>query len=399
MAIEIRLLQQGDEAVLTAVTAGVFDNDVDERFVAQFLSDARHHIAVAIEDGLVVGFASAVHYIHPDKQPELWINEVAVSPKHRGRGLGKGLLSALFKAGQQYECAEAWVLTDRANIPAMRLYSSLGGTDSDQVMFTFKLTGGASSRSPSIPAIEARPFYDQSEFDIRCEWGLSGIRLVGVTADVLIFVDALSFSTCVDVAVSRGAEIFPCRWKDDIAIEYARQLGAELAVARGKAERFSLSPVSMRNAIEGTRIVLPSPNGAELTMVAEKLGPIVLTGCFRNCQAVAKYAAARGKTIAVIPCGERWPDGTLRHAVEDMAAAGAIIANLPGAPSPEARAAVSIWNSAKNDLAAFLKSCASGRELIERGFEEDVKIAGEVNASSAVPILRERAYIRAGEAL
>jgi hypothetical protein len=27
----------------------------------------------------VVGFASAVHYVHPDKAPELWINEVGVA--------------------------------------------------------------------------------------------------------------------------------------------------------------------------------------------------------------------------------------------------------------------------------------------------------------------------------
>jgi ribosomal protein S18 acetylase RimI-like enzyme len=140
MAIEIILLRRGDEAVLAAVADGVFDNDVDEQAAREFLSDERHHIAVAVENGLVVGFASAVHYIHPDKRPELWINEVAVSPQHRDHGLGKRLLSVLFEAGRRAGCAEAWVLTDRANIPAMGLYSSLGGKDSDQVMFTFRLT-------------------------------------------------------------------------------------------------------------------------------------------------------------------------------------------------------------------------------------------------------------------
>jgi ribosomal protein S18 acetylase RimI-like enzyme len=146
VAIEVRLLRRGDESVLAAVAAGVFDNDIDKCAVEEFLGDARHHIAVGIDAGLVVGFASAVHYIHPDKPPELWINEVAVAPKHQGRGLGKELLSTLFEAGRQAGCAEAWVLTDRANIPAMRLYSSLGGKDSDQVMFSFRLAAGESSR-------------------------------------------------------------------------------------------------------------------------------------------------------------------------------------------------------------------------------------------------------------
>jgi len=246
----------------------------------------------------------------------------------------------------------------------------------------------------SWPHHASRLFYDQSNFDIRCEWGLPGIRLVGNSADVLIIVDALSFSTCVDVAVSSGARIFPYRWNDDRAREYAVQVNAELAVPRGRAGWFSLSPASMRNAGEGSRIVLPSPNGSELTMQADAPGRVVLTGCFRNAQAVAKYAAARGGNIAVIPAGERWPDGTLRPAVEDLAAAGAIIADLPGTKSPEASSAVAVWDFAKNDIGAFLKSCASGRELIERGFAEDVAIAGEINVGRAVSVFHDRAYIR-----
>jgi 2-phosphosulfolactate phosphatase len=235
---------------------------------------------------------------------------------------------------------------------------------------------------------------DQRRFDVRCEWGLPGIRLVGASADVLIIVDVLSFSTCVDVAISRGASVFPYRWNDETAREYATRVGAELAVQRGQTGKYSLSPVSMRSAVAGTRIVLPSPNGSELTTESEGLGRIVLAGCFRNCQAVATFAAAKGEAIAVIPSGERWPDGTLRPAVEDLAAAGAIIANLAGALSPEASAAVAVWNAARNGISDFLASCVSGQELIERGFEEDVRVACEVNVSATVPMLSERAYIR-----
>jgi len=34
----------------------------------------------------------------------------------------------------------------------------------------------------------------------------------------------------------------------------------------------------------------------------------------------------------------------------------------------------------------------SGQELIERGFPQDVEVAGEVNVSSCVPVLREGDY-------
>ena len=129
MAIEIKVLHRDDGAVLTKVAAEVFDKPIDPKLAADFLADPRHHIAVAVDDGLVVGFASAVHYIHPDKPPELWINEVALAPAYRRRGLGKAVLKALFEVGRALDCTGAWVLTDRENVAAMALYSSVGGTE------------------------------------------------------------------------------------------------------------------------------------------------------------------------------------------------------------------------------------------------------------------------------
>jgi ribosomal protein S18 acetylase RimI-like enzyme len=129
LAIEIKVLQRGDESILMNVAAEVFDNPIDPQLTREFLVDPRHHIAVAIDDGLVVGFASGVHYIHPDKPPELWINEVGLAPTHRRRGLGRGVLKALLEVGRAQKCTVAWVLTYRTNVAAMALYSSIGGTE------------------------------------------------------------------------------------------------------------------------------------------------------------------------------------------------------------------------------------------------------------------------------
>jgi len=129
MTIEVKVLQRGDDRVLVNVAAEVFDNPVDAKLTGEFLGDPRHHIAVAVDDGLVVGFASGVHYIHPDKPAELWINEVAVAPTHRRRGLGKGVVRALLEVGRAHGCEVAWVLTDRSNVAAMALYASVGGTE------------------------------------------------------------------------------------------------------------------------------------------------------------------------------------------------------------------------------------------------------------------------------
>jgi len=139
--IEVRVLHSGDEPLLMRVAPGVFDNGVDADSSAKFLRDPRHHLAVAVEQGVVVGFCSAVDYIHPDKPPELWINEVGVAPSHRNRGVGRRLLRALLEVARNAGCRHAWVLTDRSNSAAMRLYASAGGNEAheDTVMFSFVL--------------------------------------------------------------------------------------------------------------------------------------------------------------------------------------------------------------------------------------------------------------------
>jgi ribosomal protein S18 acetylase RimI-like enzyme len=141
VSIEIRRLGPGDEAVLAHVDPGVFDHEVDGALAAEFLADRRHHLVIALDGGTVVGFASGVHYVHPDKPAELWVNEVGVAPSHQRQGLGKRLLEALFARARELGCREAWVLTSPANGPAVRLYESVGGVDMDDppMMFTFKL--------------------------------------------------------------------------------------------------------------------------------------------------------------------------------------------------------------------------------------------------------------------
>lgn len=138
---EILTLEPGDEAVLADVEADVFDGPLDAGLVAEFLRDPRHHIAVARHSGRVIGFASGVHYVHPDKPAELWVNEVGVAPAYQGKGVGKRLLAALFAAARHAGCTQAWVLTDKSNGAARRLYRSLGGREAPgaTVMFDFRI--------------------------------------------------------------------------------------------------------------------------------------------------------------------------------------------------------------------------------------------------------------------
>jgi GNAT superfamily N-acetyltransferase len=142
VTVEIRILGATEDAVLSRVAPDVFDRWIDADAARTFLADPRTHLAVAIEQGVVVGMASAHHYHHPDKpQPQLWIDEVGVAATHRRRGVASRLLAILFDQARALGCGEAWVLAERGNDEACKLYEKAGGHTSEPVMFTFALAG------------------------------------------------------------------------------------------------------------------------------------------------------------------------------------------------------------------------------------------------------------------
>lgn len=145
MSVDIRLLRPEDAELLDQVAPDVFDHPVNRRWSGEFFSDPRHHLVVALHQDLVVGFASGVHYLHPDKPPELFINEVGVSPSHQRQGIGRRLLTRLLQHGATLGCVQAWVLTSPANAAAQRLYATAGGQAADEpsLLFEFPLAAGA----------------------------------------------------------------------------------------------------------------------------------------------------------------------------------------------------------------------------------------------------------------
>jgi ribosomal protein S18 acetylase RimI-like enzyme len=131
--VEVRILTSRDIALFDKVADEVFDNPINPELASAFLADPLHHIAAGIEDGVVVGFASGVDYIHPDKPAELWINEVGVAPPHHARGIGKRIVACLLEHGVSIGCRTAWVVTEAGNAPARALYVSAGGKLEDEL--------------------------------------------------------------------------------------------------------------------------------------------------------------------------------------------------------------------------------------------------------------------------
>ncbi|NQF13157.1 phosphosulfolactate phosphohydrolase [Brevibacillus sp. HB1.3] len=239
-----------------------------------------------------------------------------------------------------------------------------------------------------VEGLGDRTVCKQLDYTARFDWGYEGVEQVGAASDMIVIIDVLSFSTCVDIVTGRGGIVYPYQVKDESTVAFAKQKAALLAGKRG--EPISLSPACLKTVPMGSRIVLPSPNGSTCTVLAKKTGAKVIAACLRNAPSVARYIQQQNGTVTVIACGERWGNGALRPAIEDMIAAGALLHELTGYRlSPEAEIAVAAFRVTQDHLPAYLQKCASGQELISMGYPEDVELAAQWNQSGAVPVLND----------
>jgi 2-phosphosulfolactate phosphatase len=242
--------------------------------------------------------------------------------------------------------------------------------------------------------------WGQDGYGLRFDWGLAGAQQVAPERGVLVIVDVLSFTTSVTVATERGTAVYPAAWHGERATELAAAVGAELAVGRravSKDHPWTLSPAALASAPAPARLVLPSPNGSS---IAASFDGIVVACALRNFTAVANWLHERAGTpdtpVTAIASGERWPDGSLRPALEDLLGAGAVLSALEAmgghALSPEAEAAVDTFRGTTS-VPDAVRCCASGLELSLGGFDADVEIAVQMDVSTSVPVLTDGAFV------
>ena len=228
---------------------------------------------------------------------------------------------------------------------------------------------------------------------VALEWGPVGAKVLAERCDVVVVIDVLSFSTALTVACEQGAKVWP-HTGGESAGQLARDIGAVLAGSRSSHEGLTLSPASLRGLAADTRLVLPSPNGSSIAFSAVNGSLPVVAACLRNASAVARHLRDVER-IGLVPAGERWGDGSLRPAYEDLVGAGAVVDRISGLDpatrlTPEAEAAALAFRSLRP-----LELCPSGTELVERGYAEDVRIASEVDTSEVVPVLVEGRFVAA----
>lgn len=138
MEYDIHLLSSANSELLNRIGPDVFDNPIESRQLQAFLDDPRHVMFVAVDRGTVVGMGSAVEYFHPDKQPQLWINEVGVASTHRMHGIGRRLVEALVNTAEDRGCVFAWLGTDVNNKAAQACFGSVPDVEEPQAFLLYE---------------------------------------------------------------------------------------------------------------------------------------------------------------------------------------------------------------------------------------------------------------------
>jgi ribosomal protein S18 acetylase RimI-like enzyme len=144
-ATEIRRLGPDDYALareaiqqLKAVdNRGLPDADHLRRFLAR----PENVLIVASRGATPVGFALAYILDRVDRDEKMvMFYEIEVAATDRRRGIGREMVETLKGVCRTAPTMKMWVLTDRSNTPAMKLYESTGGqTNShhDDVCFVY----------------------------------------------------------------------------------------------------------------------------------------------------------------------------------------------------------------------------------------------------------------------
>lgn len=133
-AIDFLVLDQNNADILSAVRDDVFDNPIIPEQAKAFLAADQHNMVVALDAGQVIGMASAVTMLHPDKKPEVFVQEVGVHDNYLRRGIGKKLTQLLLSLVRGAHDHDVWLATEDDNVAARALYRSLGARETKGIV-------------------------------------------------------------------------------------------------------------------------------------------------------------------------------------------------------------------------------------------------------------------------
>lgn len=221
------------------------------------------------------------------------------------------------------------------------------------------------------------------------------LDLYEVDKSIVVIIDVLRATSTIATALHNGAKcIIPV---DSVAecLRIGKQIDSITAGERdGKIAEgleYGNSPFEYPSEfIEGKTLVLTTTNGTRLLQMAlDKNAKGVITGSFPNLSAVCDYLIAQNQNV-ILGCAA-WKN---RINIEDTLFAGAVINRIGKHFSincDSSQIAVTMYNDAKDDLFAFMKSknASHYNRLYGFGLEDDIRYCLKPDGANVLVIYQD----------
>lgn len=137
--VSIQKITETNRWLLQNVAHDVFDYEIDEARLTQYLKQTNHVMYVAIVDGVVVGQARGLLQFHSDMNLELYVDNLGVASERRRKGIATRLISALKALADEKFCRSVFVMTESDNNLAKDFYNSFGREEQKAALFELDL--------------------------------------------------------------------------------------------------------------------------------------------------------------------------------------------------------------------------------------------------------------------
>lgn len=134
-SIHYEYITQSNQNLMNNVVEDVFDYPIKNKSLKSFLNLNNHHLLCAFNDkNQVIGFVSFVEIYHPDKDTQIFVNELSVHESYQRMKIGTHLMNQVFAFAKDH-AYYVWVATEMDNVEAINFYQSLKPKTSQKSIF------------------------------------------------------------------------------------------------------------------------------------------------------------------------------------------------------------------------------------------------------------------------
>jgi len=135
--VHCKLVAQNDLEQMKPVTTKL---GIDLERLADFLKHSQNLAFIAELHGEVVGLIYGYVLVSLNSAPQLFVYAVDVLPKFQNQGIGSKLFQYVVDYSRRNGFSECFVITDKANKKACRIYEKAGGKNDfeDEIVYVIK---------------------------------------------------------------------------------------------------------------------------------------------------------------------------------------------------------------------------------------------------------------------